>query len=196
MKKNIFKYLLLLIAVAAVGLTAFFSYNEYTYSKIGECFAVQDYTLAKIYADSISPSYKDVKKVKSLIETVSDFDKIKEKDYERTFSKLENFKGFKNEDINSAYNSFYFKLYTLMNPAVNTASTVSDSPSPVPAAPTTQQSTEQTSQSYENTQTVYYVESGEVYHLYRDCRSLANSKNVFSGPVPGGRRVCKICEGY
>lgn len=40
---------------------------------------------------------------------------------------------------------------------------------------------------------VYYVESGEVYHITSSCSTLKRSKNILSGPIPEGRRVCKVC---
>ena len=58
---------------------------------------------------------------------------------------------------------------------------------------TTQKPTETTLHNY-STGTVYYVESGEVYHIDPDCRTLARSTNVMSGPIPEGRRACKVCS--
>ena len=42
--------------------------------------------------------------------------------------------------------------------------------------------------------TVYWVSSGEVYHISRDCPTLSRSKNVYSGSAPSGRRPCKVCS--
>lgn len=46
--------------------------------------------------------------------------------------------------------------------------------------------------------TVYWVKSGDVWHLSADCPSLSRSKNVISGTVTaamaqGKTRVCKRC---
>lgn len=46
--------------------------------------------------------------------------------------------------------------------------------------------------------TVYWVKSGEVWHISEKCRSLARSKTVLSGSVDeaiaaGKSRACKIC---
>ena len=48
--------------------------------------------------------------------------------------------------------------------------------------------------------TVYWVSSGEVWHLNQGCSSLSRSKNILSGTVEaamaaGKTRVCKKCGG-
>lgn len=51
-----------------------------------------------------------------------------------------------------------------------------------------------------NTQTVYWVEKGEVWHTKSSCPSLSRSKNIISGSLSdaksaGKERVCKRCGG-
>lgn len=258
--KNIFtrqnvKIFLVVLLVITVGLTSFYGYNEYVYRKIAVCFSEGNYTLALNYAESISPSYKDLRKIKSLISIINNHDSENNKDAERTYSKLKSLKGFSNENINQIYNEFLFEAFNEYNnlttvnvtaPTITpettanltTTTTTTTLPSVIstttaavsttlPATtkattaytettddnsyePTTEyiETTETTSsatttkpqyiattttQSIENSDIVYYVESGEVYHISRDCRTLANSKNVYSGPIPEGRRVCKVC---
>ena len=58
---------------------------------------------------------------------------------------------------------------------------------PVTSAPTENQ-----------TDTVYWVKNGGVWHLRRDCSSLSRSKEILSGTVneaiaAGKERVCKLC---
>lgn len=47
---------------------------------------------------------------------------------------------------------------------------------------------------YSGAAVVYWVPNGEVYHITRSCRTLARSKEICSGPVPSGRRPCKVCS--
>lgn len=44
--------------------------------------------------------------------------------------------------------------------------------------------------------TVYWVPSGSVYHVSRNCPTLARSKTVYSGSVSksGKSRACKVCS--
>lgn len=44
---------------------------------------------------------------------------------------------------------------------------------------------------------VYWVESGEVYHLSKGCRTLARSKDIKSGTAAESEkeRACKVCGG-
>lgn len=46
-----------------------------------------------------------------------------------------------------------------------------------------------------NMSVVYWTESGEVYHLYKDCQHIRDSIEVFSGtPDSSGKeRCCKTC---
>lgn len=46
-----------------------------------------------------------------------------------------------------------------------------------------------------NSSTVYWVSSGKVYHITKDCPSLSRSKNIKSGTISqsGKSRVCKNC---
>lgn len=51
-----------------------------------------------------------------------------------------------------------------------------------------------------NTQTVYWVENGEVWHTKSSCPSLSRSKKIISGSLSdaksaGKERVCKRCGG-
>lgn len=258
MKKQLVKISVILLLVISVGLVGFFGYNEYIYQKISRCFCENNYSLAELYAESISPSFKDVKKVKTLLETVNAFDENDAVSCQRTFSRLESLKGFKNESINFAYNSFYFKVFSAMNSKaqeeksiVQAVAQIADSlkdgseksdTQPKAKAVTSQTETtkeqetvtetkpetetesttvteasaesqaqavvyainEETSLSVTHSEnisgdsvtdeTVYYVESGEVYHLYSSCRSLSRSASVLSGTIPEGRRLCKICQ--
>lgn len=265
MKKQLVKISVILLLVISVGLVGFFGYNEYIYQKISRCFCENNYSLAELYAESISPSFKDVKKVKTLLETVNAFDENDAVSCQRTFSRLESLKGFKNESINLAYNSFYFKVFSAMNskaqeekskaqtvaqiasfikdgseksdthqkaeavtsqtsqtettkeqetvtvtnpetkPETETESTTVAEASAVSQAQAVVYAiNEETSLSVTHSEnisgnsvtgeTVYYVESGEVYHLYSSCRSLSRSASVLSGTIPEGRRICKICQ--
>lgn len=47
-----------------------------------------------------------------------------------------------------------------------------------------------------NSSTVYWVDSGKVYHTTKDCPSLSRSKNIHSGTVAqsGKSRACKNCS--
>ncbi len=48
----------------------------------------------------------------------------------------------------------------------------------------------------EQTTTCYFTESGKVYHLYRDCYHIKNSKKVRTGTVKSSDkpRVCETCK--
>jgi len=46
--------------------------------------------------------------------------------------------------------------------------------------------------------TVYYVQSGHVYHISRDCPTLSRSKTILSGTPAqakenGKTRLCEVC---
>lgn len=43
--------------------------------------------------------------------------------------------------------------------------------------------------------TVYWVDSGDVYHLSKNCRTLARSRNIHSGTIAqsGKSRACRVC---
>lgn len=65
------------------------------------------------------------------------------------------------------------------------------------AAPST---TSQSSSSDRKTSTVYWVESGKVWHTTDKCSTLSRSKDIMSGTVDaakaaGKERVCKRCGG-
>lgn len=47
-----------------------------------------------------------------------------------------------------------------------------------------------------NSRTVYWVKSGEVYHVSENCPTLSRSKNIYSGTVSqsGKSRACKVCS--
>lgn len=271
---KIVSVVLLLISIALIG---YYGYNEYTYQKITTCVAEGNYNLAENYIDSISPNYKDLRKIKSLIETIDAINAGNTGDLERAYSRLENLKGFENEKVNSVYNSLLFSIYkdlvnnniyqntytantptisytespvpettliasnensdfhqtetqtyaNISTTAVTSISTVSETTIPsttetityttelstttipttvqtttyitttkeyVSPATTQQPTTLATTLPYYSTGTVYYVESGEVYHINPDCRTLARSTNIFSGPIPEGRRACKVCS--
>lgn len=59
--------------------------------------------------------------------------------------------------------------------------------------PQSESDSEQESKS--DSETVYWVDSGEVYHSTKDCPSLGRSKNIYSGTVgqSGKSRPCKNC---
>lgn len=240
-----FKILIVILPIVTVCLLGFYGYNEYTYNKIGICFSEGNYSLAENYAESISPSYKDIRKIKSLILTINTHNSNNAKDIERTYERLESFKGFENENINYVYNNLLFSVYkemtsvtispdphdffsnasvattfpTITEEVTSVVTTVyTTAPSVIfSAAQTTEFSTEfysttqpeyyqesieiitqqteptTTSKTY-STEIVYYVESGEVYHVTPDCRTLAKSTNILSGPIPSDRRACKVCS--
>lgn len=43
--------------------------------------------------------------------------------------------------------------------------------------------------------TVYWVEKGEVYHYYENCKSLQRSFNIYRGTIrqSGKSRACEVC---
>lgn len=47
-----------------------------------------------------------------------------------------------------------------------------------------------------NNQLCYYTKSGEVYHIYRDCYYIKNSKNVTCNTISNSnkKRLCSACE--
>ena len=208
-----------------IAIVAYFGYNEYVYNKIGVCFSEGNVALAEHYSNSISPSYKDVEKVKNLIHSYNNFDVKNSNDYNRVITILESYKGFKNQNINYFYNNFYMNVITLSGKNTSsgyntdtyhddstdfyTSTTVATTEKiTYTSEPTIGYTTDSNYEDYNIITTVsatvpsaphdeiivYYVESGEVYHINRDCRSLARSTNVFSGPVPENRRACKICS--
>ncbi len=76
-------------------------------------------------------------------------------------------------------------------------------PTPAHAAPITPARTSSSSAAVSrtapaatNTAVVYWVPSGEVYHSTRNCRSLARSKTILSGPLSQcpKKRPCKNCH--
>ncbi len=258
-----FKVLLLILLVISVGLIGFYGYNEYTYRKVGICISEGNYKLASNYMDGVSSSYKDMRKIRSLLDIIDNIDYNNSDDITRAYSKLEALKGFKSENVNYVYNSLVLSLYQKLCvteiysaaipvalPDVVTLPTTTNATIPTTAAPTTTsgvnskptsettvyftestteteifttepttvfsttgystttlttQSTteytttrqttvrETTTSQAQHTGTVYYVESGEVYHISADCRTLARSTNILSGPIPEGRRACKVC---
>lgn len=192
--------LLIVLSVSTIGLVSFYGYNEYMYRKIGVCFSENNLKLAENYIDTISQSYKDIAKIKTLISTVNNHNAEKKPDAERTLSRLKGLKGFQNENVNLYYNTFLFEIFqginedkikTHLNQSSSTV-TVTTTENASLSADTI--SAETASVSNEHiTVTVYYVENSEVYHISSECRSLARSSNVLTGPVPEGRRACKIC---
>ena len=208
--KKFIIYVLIFILISTVSLTSYVGYNEYVYRKVGICFTERNYELAEYYINSVSPSYKDAEKIKSLIHTVKNFDKTNINDYNRAIAVLDSYKGFSNVNINHFYNSFYHQVIKLYG---NNSSVPLNT---IPPSDTSSPSVENTSAvtfPFENVATsssaasvgqtsviqssdtliVYYVQSGEVYHINSNCRSLNNAGKILSGPVPDGRRVCKIC---
>ncbi len=204
-------YFLSLLLIVTITITTYVGYNEYSYRKIGICFTENNYNRAEQYLGSMSPRYKDVEKIKSLIHTVKNFDQTNINDYNRVISLLDSYKGFSDINVNYFYNNYYhdvLKLYKSSSipaqenniPTTAFTSIPSESTSAVtfPYENTTVPLTTskvQVTTSVQNTDTliVYYVESGEVYHINRNCRSIASSSNVKTGPIPEGRRVCKVC---
>lgn len=92
---------------------------------------------------------------------------------------------------------------TTAAPPVTTAPVTTAAP-PVTTAPETTAAPPETtppvtSAPAENqTDTVYWVKNGGVWHLRRDCSSLSRSKEILSGTVDeaiaaGKERVCKLC---
>lgn len=212
--KNIFSQrniiiLLIVLLVSTIGLTAFFGYNEYMYRKIGVCFSEGNLKLAENYIETISPTYKDIAKIKTLILTVNNHEDDKKPDAERTLNRLKELKGFKNENINQYYNIYYFNIYKgiITNQAKAYISSVKSTTTTAPyispetepndesyySDNTTDDFTEMTTPSSDSS-IVYYVENSEVYHISAECSSLARATNVLSGAVPEGRRACKICS--
>ena len=51
---------------------------------------------------------------------------------------------------------------------------------------------------YKTEQTVYWVKSGEVYHISSDCRTLKRSKNIYKGTITESNkpRACKVCSNW
>lgn len=262
-----FKVFIIILFIITVGLLAFYGYNEYTYQKAGICISEGNYDLAGNYLDGISPSYKDIRKIKSLLSIIENIDNDNSDELNRAYAKLEALKGFRNENINYTYNSLVLSVYKKLCTAEIYSAAMQTSFSAEPsdalttsqyttanipvsqevlsefpteavsaAAPiettfytditepyiasteyfavsTTVTTTEYTTlptsgqattypatikgpdenQAY-TTGMVYYVESGEVYHITATCRTLARSTNILSGPVPEGRRACKVCS--
>lgn len=67
-------------------------------------------------------------------------------------------------------------------------------------APETTKTTEIATPSQPTTGTVYWVSSGEVWHVTEKCSTLSRSKNIKSGSVSdamavGKARVCQRCGG-
>lgn len=270
--KNIKIFLIVLILVS-VSLLGYYGYNEYSYQKIITYVAEGKYDLAENIIVTVSPNYRDLRKIKSLIATIRTVEAGDAGDMERVYSRLESFKGFENENVNQVYNTLLFSLYkdlyvgdfyptsvlvtensaneltdistettqihtsetsiaqqtetlisaqtealtTTITSTAGTTYTTSASSAFVPTTTQTttyvQTTTEQyippatvivttteepttrsTTLPYYSTDTVYYVESGEVYHINPECRTLARSTNIFSGPIPEGRRACKVCS--
>lgn len=202
--KKFLIYFLSSLLIAIISLTSYVGYNEYSYRKIGVCFTENNYNLAEYYIDSMSPGYKDVEKIKSLVHTVKNFDQTNLNDYKRVLSMLDSYKGFSNVNVNHFYNSFYHNILKL-NSIHTTAVSSDDKPDTTAYAVTfpfenTTIPSPQTGNVQPTTGTqasddfiVYYVESGEVYHINSNCRSLSSANKILSGPVPDGRRVCKVC---
>ena len=220
-KKNIIRYTIIFSVAIIIGIISFFGYNEYIYNKVGICFSEGEINLAEYYVNSVSPSYKDNEKIKSLIHSYKNFDENNINDYKRILTILEGYKGFENQNVNYFYNNFYMDVLALVNEAnlpeqqnnvpvtgtTNVATSIFQTEASTAEQNTsaTEASTEYTTYSYTQTTAnssnstpiydiVYYVESGEVYHINRDCRSLARSTNVLSGSIPDNRRPCKICS--
>lgn len=249
--KNIFtdkniKVIAIILVITTIGLIGFGGYNEYAYRKIGNCITEGNFNLAEEYIETISPSYKDLEKVRTLLLAISNYND--ENDLERTLSRLISLKGFKNDEINYFYNNFLLNINNQINQinfnsaiqalsATSTTATMQTEPSTfsetstemisenysvegsteavtyneattenityttegatsyyTSSEATTQHTTEEiTSAEFNQSATVYYVESGEVYHITSSCSTLKKSKNVLSGPIPEGRRVCKVC---
>lgn len=179
------------------------------YRKIGVCFSEGNLKLAENYIETISPTYKDIAKIKTLILTVNNHEDDKKPDAERTLNRLKELKGFKNENINQYYNIYYFNIYKgiITNQAKAYISSVKSTTTTAPyispetepndesyySDNTTDDFTEMTTPSSDSS-IVYYVENSEVYHISAECSSLVRATNVLSGAVPEGRRACKICS--
>ncbi len=257
--KNIFtsknvRIMIIALVIASVALSGYYCFNEYTYQKIADCVAEGNYSLAENYIETISPNYRDLRKIKNLISIISNTEIGTVNDKERAFSRLESLKGFEDEDVNQVYNTFLFSLYKEISINASVESNNGSTPLPIAnhteaysvtaseatseyqtefitepsteevskvtetiiltaaqtttytqttteqyvssttiAYTTTQPTTKETTSPAYSSGIVYYVESGEVYHLTADCRTLARSSNILSGPIPEGRRACKVC---
>lgn len=51
---------------------------------------------------------------------------------------------------------------------------------------------------YKSEQTVYWVSSGEVYHITSNCRTLKRSKTIYEGTIKESNkpRACKVCSSW
>lgn len=181
------------ITIVIAGLLCFRGYNSYIYNKIGECFAAKNYDMALYYTENLPKNYKDVRKIENFIRLMSDCDNNKTPDYERTIPLLEEYKGFADENINYCYNKFYIGMISSQKDA-EAKDKIREyvSKNKAEAANTTKNEAINDEIDYENA--VFYLESSEVFHLYRDCSTLMYSQNVLTGKIPEGRRVCKVCE--
>lgn len=184
--------------VTIIGSLSFFGYNEYVYRKVGVCFSEGNLNLAENYIDSVSSSYKDFRKIKALISTVRNHNEEHKSDAERTFSRLIEFKGFQNENVNQYYNHFLFEIHKELTAAQIKTYLDNDITNTGPGSETSlsNHTTIASTDSHSNhaSDIVYYVENSEVYHITPDCSSLSRSTNVLSGTIPEGRRACKICS--
>lgn len=190
---NVIKILIVAITVITISLMCFHTYCEYTYDKIGECFTQENYKLALHYTENLPKNYKDVRKIKNLINLIENFDETDTRDYKRAIPLLAEFKGFRNEDVNFYYNNFYIRIIEEQKAAEFDAKIKSFESKNDQKEQTTTKTDELTAK-INKEYVVFYLESSEVYHLYRDCTTLSNSKNVLTGKIPEERRVCKVCE--
>ena len=79
--------------------------------------------------------------------------------------------------------------------SASTAKTAAASTSTTKTAAASASATKATT-SQSSSDVVYWVPSGEVYHLTKNCRSLSRSKTILSGTIAesGKPRVCKNCS--
>ena len=184
-KNTILRRICVFVIVIVVTVTAFFSCNEYFYNKIGDCFAEENFALAKNYLNSLSSGYRDTENIRSLLQIIETFDEENEKDSERAVSLLTGFGGFENKKINLFYNSFYIKAaLSLKEKKLREEGTEHDAVT----------NTDTSSTEKETDTVVYFLEESLVYHLSESCYTIKESQNILTGPVPEGRRVCKVCQ--
>lgn len=199
------------VALIALCAVSFFGYNAYSYKKVESCINKDNFPLALSIINSADEHYKDLTKIKELILTVQRFDENDTEAYSRTISKLESFESFESEAVNRYYFDFYNKVKALSHAAKSTAveTTTTEAITIIVNNNTTIAGIVNNAEAFtekdyttvyiteesiiSDSETVYYVADSEVYHLSPECSSLSRSKNIYSGPVPNGRRVCKLC---
>ena len=79
------------------------------------------------------------------------------------------------------------------------ANTETESTDEISSKPQHETHTEETENNQEMSDTVYWAKSGSVWHLFRDCGYLKNSKEIKSGSIEeaiasGAQKMCSSCE--